>query len=497
MFALLSFIFLLIVFIYIKSPRLSENEPPLVPYTIPVIGHTYSYLFDTENFIRKCLKKYGEPFNIVIFGKVTTIVAQKYIPEVLKAHESFDAFEVFKEFVPLHLILDYDPFKVIGFHAKTIREQISGKLSFHFDNMQKDILYCLDKWIGECDKPRNIKDIWDLTNHVIGKSIANACIGEEASQHEDVVHTFAILTQDMNHYFFLPPFLSFIHQKLHEYVISIPFLIGLSPISKHKNILINRMKPIVETRIQQKKSLGNSYKPSNDILEYYMSQSDFDSSNVNYSYLADLLIFLIVASIATTGRTMANLLFDYASRPEYWDELYEEASTINKECNGKLTFNDINKMIKLDSFTRESLRHMGDMFIAPHAVIADHYTFSNGYTIPKGRNVFDFSEDCLFSESKYGSDSKSFKPFQFVPQNISASKVDRTYVVFGGGRHACPGRFYAVLMMKLFLYNIILKYNVKTENDGVAKKVMLGPFTNPPKESLIFERRKEQRIEMN
>ncbi|CAG8452099.1 5562_t:CDS:2 [Rhizophagus irregularis] len=210
MIALLSFIFLLIVFIYIKSPRLSE---------------------------------YGEPFNIIIFGRVTTVVAQKYIPEVTKAHENFDSFEVLKEVINL-------------------KEQISGKLSLHFDKMQKNILYCLDKWIGECNEPRSIKPIWNFTNHVTAKLIANICIGEEASQHEDVIHTFAVLTDDMNRFFFLPPFLSFIHQKLHEFVISLPFLIGFSPIAKHKKILINRMKPVVENRIQQKKILGDSYKPS-------------------------------------------------------------------------------------------------------------------------------------------------------------------------------------------------------------------------------------------
>ncbi|CAG8452114.1 5564_t:CDS:2 [Rhizophagus irregularis] len=229
MIALLSFIFLLIVFIYIKSPRLSE---------------------------------YGEPFNIIIFGRVTTVVAQKYIPEVTKAHENFDSFEVLKEFAPLHFILDHNPFDITEFHAKTTREQISGKLSLHFDKMQKNILYSLDKWIGECNKPRSVNPIWNVTNNVTAKLIANICIGEEASQHEDVIHSFAVLSDDMNIFFLLPPFLSIIHQKLHEFVISLPFLIGFNPIAKHKKVLINRMKPVVENRIQQKKILGDSYKQS-------------------------------------------------------------------------------------------------------------------------------------------------------------------------------------------------------------------------------------------
>jgi hypothetical protein len=40
-----------------------------------------------------------------------------------------------------------------------------------------------------------------------------------------------------------------------------------------------------------------------------MSQPDFDPSNVNYNYFADLLIFLIIVGIGTTGKSLANLLF--------------------------------------------------------------------------------------------------------------------------------------------------------------------------------------------
>jgi hypothetical protein len=42
------------------------------------------------------------------------------------------------------------------------------------------------------------------------------------------------------------------------------------------------------------------------------------------------------------------------------NELYEEALKINKECNGSYTVSDVQKMTKLDSFVRESLRHTDD-----------------------------------------------------------------------------------------------------------------------------------------
>jgi hypothetical protein len=40
-----------------------------------------------------------------------------------------------------------------------------------------------------------------------------------------------------------------------------------------------------------------------------MSQPDFNPSNVNYNYFADLLTFMIVVGTGTTGRSLANLLY--------------------------------------------------------------------------------------------------------------------------------------------------------------------------------------------
>jgi hypothetical protein len=50
-----------------------------------------------------------------------------------------------------------------------------------------------------------------------------------------------------------------------------------------------------------------------------------------------------------------------AGRPELLNELYEEALTIDKESNGSLTVADVQKMVKLDSFVKESLRHGGNI----------------------------------------------------------------------------------------------------------------------------------------
>lgn len=49
-----------------------------------------------------------------------------------------------------------------------------------------------------------------------------------------------------------------------------------------------------------------------------------------------------------------------AGRPDCFNELYEEAMMIDKECNGSIGFADVQKMKKLDSFVKEVLRHSDD-----------------------------------------------------------------------------------------------------------------------------------------
>lgn len=52
-------------------------------------------------------------------------------------------------------------------------------------------------------------------------------------------------------------------------------------------------------------------------------------------------------------------LFDLAGRPEYVEPIREELSTVmTKEGETELTAQSINKLIKLDSFLKESQRHI-------------------------------------------------------------------------------------------------------------------------------------------
>jgi predicted acyltransferase (DUF342 family) len=117
-----------------------------------------------------------------------------------------------------------------------------------------------------------------------------------------------------------------------------------------------------------------------------MNQPDFDHTKPNnLPYHVDNLFVMTFVSINTTSRAAVDALYgkhtifikeiyvckvlfiifyiilDLAGRPEVLNELYEEALTIDKECNGLVTLTDVQKMVKLDSFVKESLRHAGNI----------------------------------------------------------------------------------------------------------------------------------------
>ncbi|RIB03299.1 cytochrome P450 [Gigaspora rosea] len=486
------------IFHLIKRPRIGLNEPPLVPYRYPIIGHTYSVIYDSENFLKECKEKYGEPFSLYVFGSVRTYAGIDSIPEVLKHSDVFSFNEGANKIIPVaeifeQFIENYSPSDI----SRVIHDQISGKLNIYTSRMQRELLYGIENLIGDCKEPNVIRDIRKMSSRIIAKPVANILLGEESAQFDDIVDSFTTVESQLLKMRFASIFLSFIHVKLSNFFATLPLKFGLNPITQHRDLFVKRCKPVIEERIHQRKELGEKYIQKEDLLDFYLNKSKADVvDNKLLNHLFGTLYTLVFTSIATTTRALSFALFDYAGRPELWNELYEEQLKIHNESNGCLSIEDVNKMVKLDCFLKESLRYTTDIASVPHTVIGDSYTFSNGITVPKGRDVYLYMRDTSFSNKFYGETSHDFQPKRHITSyhngkivHSPAHKVDGSFVVFGGGKHACPGRLFAVNEVKMCLHKLILKYNFRTENSKIVPPIILFSVCFPPKSGLVFENR--------
>ncbi|EEB94370.1 hypothetical protein MPER_06828 [Moniliophthora perniciosa FA553] len=65
------------------------------------------------------------------------------------------------------------------------------------------------------------------------------------------------------------------------------------------------------------------------------------------------------------------------------------------------------------------------------------------------------------------------------------------YVFFGTGRHACPGRFFAVNELKALMSHVLLNYDVKLEKEGVLPESDWFGLSNTPNRTaeVLFRKR--------
>lgn len=84
----------------------------------------------------------------------------------------------------------------------------------------------------------------------------------------------------------------------------------------------------------------------------------------DYAFQGRGQLGLAAAAIHTTARLLTNVLFDIAANPEYISELREEIESAKEKTGGVLTVESLGKLIKLDSFIKETMRmHAGGVSV--------------------------------------------------------------------------------------------------------------------------------------
>jgi hypothetical protein len=196
-----------------QNQNLKLNEPPLIPYKYPIIGHTFDYYRNTEKFINKCREEYGEIFSLYVFGKVVTYVGSDLAPEVFKGHKDFDLQIALKERFPLERFLNR-PDNYLAPMSKLILTHLSSQdLPLYTERIQKTLIEAIDEFIGDGKVLQPPLRTFQL---IIAKPITAALIGEEFADDKELVHSVAFAASDFIPFISIPPFLSFIHPLLHK-----------------------------------------------------------------------------------------------------------------------------------------------------------------------------------------------------------------------------------------------------------------------------------------
>ncbi|KAJ4474274.1 cytochrome P450 [Lentinula aciculospora] len=258
---------------------------------------------------------------------------------------------------------------------------------------------------------------------------------------------------------------------------------------------MEHISPLVEERLKQEQLLGEDWpgKP-NDLLTWLMEKAP--ESNKSVKAITIRLLATMFAAYRPASMALTQALFDIATFPSYIPELRDEIEAVVKEEG--ITKDSISKMYKLDSFIKESLRlRAGGKSSMPRKVLKD-FTFSNGTTVFAGNTII-APGYAIHHDARYYPNPNEFDGFRFArlreeqddPVRYQIVSVGPTYMMFGNGRHACPGRFLVSSLLKTMLAHVLMTYDVKLEHEGVRPADKWYTFTPAPNQTagLMFRKR--------
>ena len=121
-----------------------------------------------------------------------------------------------------------------------------------------------------------------------------------------------------------------------------------------------------------------------------------------------------------------------------------------------------------------------------------------GHTLPRGTHIM-VDSTSLFSPAHYP-EPDSFVADRFLRKREAGDKFSQfvqsgpDYSVFGGGRHICPGRFFAGNELKMALAHVLDKYDIRVKEGYVSKPLDMGVYkvVDP---MMKFEVRRRERDE--
>ncbi|KAI1179304.1 cytochrome P450 [Nemania sp. FL0916] len=345
--------------------------------------------------------------------------------------------------------------------------------------------------------------VWDFCLKVVGRAANRALLGLPLCRNETLLERSAMYA---NVIYFGSTLISSLPTSTRWLVGPI---IGLMA-KRHANICKKILEPCIEERLRAWRKGGSTQMP-NDAIQWMIQKSARgDPSNLKPDVIAQRLLILQISSIYTTTLALAHIivnLYGSESRDDFIAGLRAECERVAAEHQGLSTKEAIDKLYRMDSAIRESLRLSPFSVVAPIRIVGSEggTDLGNGHYVQKGERVgapflaihhddrnyanpLEF-DAFRFSRAFEGSGSNRRQDSE---QELTVNVNDR-FLSWGYGRHICPGRWYISQTLKQILSYMLLNYDIRLEGEREEPKSLLNFLVPPTKSQISIKKRDEIR----
>ncbi|EUC34673.1 hypothetical protein COCCADRAFT_35710 [Bipolaris zeicola 26-R-13] len=335
--------------------------------------------------------------------------------------------------------------------------------------------------------------IFDTLTLLIAKVSGRVFVGPEVCQDPEYIDTAANYTLE---------FMNAVHSVKALRPWLKPYLgprtLEVKKLRQREKLAEKILRPLIEDRIQRKAN-DPSWKEPDDLVQWMLNRRNEQESVKD---LVQYQLTMIFAAIHTTTATATSILYTLAVTPQYIEPLREEIRSV-LPADGAITFRALQQMEKLDSYIKEVMR-VSPAFLTSFVRYAKQgFTLSTGAYIPAGVYI-EAPAFSIYNDAQFYASPENFDGFrsyrirrgsgkaQDIARNQSVTS-NETNLNFGYGRHACPGRFFAVNEIKMVMARVLLQYDVKMPGGkmDMYSPVEWGTHSNPDASKTLLLRKVE------
>jgi cytochrome P450 len=222
--------------------------------------------------------------------------------------------------------------------------------------------------------------------------------------------------------------------------------------------------------------------PAN-LIEAMIVAADEPDSGMSDADVAGNMFTMLLAGEDTTANTLAWMIYLLSRQPQALVRATEEARRVMTDLS-TFTMDQVADLPYLEACTQETMRLKPVAPFRMQQALRDMTVA--GVSITKGTMVWCVSRHDTYSEAYFPNHEK-FEPARWLdegahaPGSVPMSSAKRVSNPFGAGPRVCPGRYLAMVEMKLALAMLLREFDIEsldTPDGAEAQEVM--NFTMTP-----------------
>ncbi|XP_014661368.1 PREDICTED: lanosterol 14-alpha demethylase-like [Priapulus caudatus] len=447
-----------------------QNLPPVIPHSVPFLGHAVAFGQDPINFLKTAYDKYGPVFSFTMVGSTFTYLVGSDASALFfnSKNEDLNAEDVYSRLttpvfgkgvaydVPNQLFLEQKKIFKTGLNIARFRTHVSL--------IEDETREYFKAWGHKGER-----DIFEALSELIILTASRCLHGSEVRDLFTESSKISELYKDLDGGFnqlawLLPgwlPFPSFLKR--------------------------DRARLEMEKMFRKVISARRASEPKDDMLQTLIDSTYKNGSHLTDQEIVGMLIGLLMAGQHTSSTTSAWLGFFISRHKHVQEALYEEQKLVCGEAFPPLAYDQLKDMTLLERCIKETLRLRPPLMTVMRMVRSPQTVL--GYTIPPGHQICVSPSVNHTLNSTWGESAEEFDPDRFLGVSATTISEKFAYLPFGAGRHRCIGEFFAYVQIKV-IWSVLVRTFEFELADGYFPPVNYQTMIHTPTDPVIRYRRR-------